>query len=78
MRKRTKQLKKLVELTHQLRKATQAADAALDQGLDAAKTQRLYAMQDLLLAEQRLIDVRAGHSQAVDLDEVERRLGLGD
>ena len=70
MRKRAKQLKKLVELTQKLREATQAADAALDQGLDA--------MQDLHLAEQRVVDVRAGRSQAVDLAEVERRLDLGD
>jgi len=33
-------------------------------------------MEDLYLAEQRLIEVRAGRSQTVDLDEVERRLGL--
>jgi len=70
VRKRAKQLKKLVELTQKLREATQAADAALDQGLDA--------MQDLHLAEQRVVDVRAGRSQAVDLAEVERRLDLGD
>lgn len=78
MRKRTKQLIYLLELTCQLREATQEVDAAFDQGLDTAKRQRLYSMQDLRLAEQRLLDVRAGGRQAVDLDEVECRLGIGD
>jgi len=41
VRERTKRLRKLVELTRQLREAIQAADAALDQGLEAAKRQRL-------------------------------------
>lgn len=34
-------------------------------------------MDDRYLAAQRLIDVRAGRSQPVDLAEVGRRLGLG-
>lgn len=35
-------------------------------------------MEDLYLAEQRLIDVRAGRSHTHTLDEVERDLGLAD
>ena len=33
-------------------------------------------LEDLYLAEQRLIDVRAGRSSTVSLDDVERELGL--
>lgn len=33
-------------------------------------------LEDLYLAEQRLIDVRAGRSRTISLDDVERELGL--
>ena len=33
-------------------------------------------LEDLYLAEQRLIDDRAGRSRTVSLDDVERELGL--
>lgn len=35
-------------------------------------------LEDLHLAEQRLSDIRAGHSRTYTLDEVERDLGLAD
>lgn len=35
-------------------------------------------LEDLYLAEQRLIDLRAGRSRTYTLDEVERDLGLAD
>ena len=35
-------------------------------------------LEDLYLAEQRLIDNRAGQSQTYTLEEVERELGLAD
>lgn len=35
-------------------------------------------LEDLYLAEQRLIDVHAGRSKTYTLDEVERDLGLAD
>jgi RHH-type rel operon transcriptional repressor/antitoxin RelB len=35
-------------------------------------------LEDLYLAEQRLIDIRAGHSRTHTLEEVERDLGLAD
>lgn len=35
-------------------------------------------LEDLYLAEQRLIDLRAGRSRTYTLDEVERELGLAD
>ena len=38
----------------------------------------LENLEDIYLAEQRLIDLRAGRSRAVPLDDVERELGLAD
>ncbi len=38
--------------------------------------EHLDDMEDLYLAEQRLIDNRAGRSRTVSLDDVERELGL--
>lgn len=35
-------------------------------------------LEDLYLAEQRLIEHRAGRSQSYSMDEVEQRLGLVD
>lgn len=35
-------------------------------------------LEDLYLAEQRLIENRAGGSETFSLEEVERNLGLGD
>jgi RHH-type rel operon transcriptional repressor/antitoxin RelB len=35
-------------------------------------------LEDLYLAEQRLIEVRAGRSKTYSLEEVERSLGLAD
>jgi RHH-type rel operon transcriptional repressor/antitoxin RelB len=40
--------------------------------------EQLDDLEDLYLAEQRLIDVRAGRSRTFTLDEVERELGLAD
>jgi RHH-type transcriptional regulator, rel operon repressor / antitoxin RelB len=38
----------------------------------------LNDLEDLYLAEQRLIDLKAGKSKAVPMDEVMRRYGLED
>lgn len=35
-------------------------------------------IEDLYIAEQRLIEIRAGRSQTYTLEEVEQRLGLAD
>ncbi len=35
-------------------------------------------LEDLYLAEQRLVEVRAGHSKVHSLEEVERDLGLAN
>lgn len=45
--------------------------------LEAIK-QHLDDLEDLYLAEQRLLDVRAGRSTTHSLDDVERSLGLAD
>lgn len=38
----------------------------------------LDELEDIYLAEQRLIEIRAGRSKTYSLDEVEQSLGLGD
>ncbi len=40
--------------------------------------EHLDDLEDLYLAEQRLIDVRTGRSRTYTLEEVERDLGLAD
>jgi RHH-type transcriptional regulator, rel operon repressor / antitoxin RelB len=45
--------------------------------LDAI-TEHLGEMEDLYIAEQRMIEHRAGLSKSYTLDEVEQRLGLVD
>lgn len=40
--------------------------------------EHLDDLEDLYIAEQRLIEVRAGRSKTLTLDEVERDLGLAD
>ena len=40
--------------------------------------EHLDDLEDLYLAEQRLIDHRAGRSRTCTLEEVERELGLAD
>ena len=40
--------------------------------------EHLDDLEDLYLAEQRLIDIRAGKSQTVPLEEVMQRYGLED
>ena len=40
--------------------------------------EHLDNLEDLYLAEQRLIDIRAGKTQTVPLEEVMRRYGMED
>ncbi|TSE25957.1 TraY domain protein [Tepidimonas thermarum] len=40
--------------------------------------EHLDDLEDLYLAEQRLIDIRAGRGRTYTLEEVERDLGLAD
>ena len=40
--------------------------------------EHLDDLEDLYLAEQRFIEIRAGRSQTYTLEEVEQRLGLAD
>ena len=46
--------------------------------MQAAILEYLDDLEDLYLAEQRLIDIRAGKSQTVPLEEVMERYGLED
>ena len=46
--------------------------------MQAAIQEHLDNLEDLYLAEQRLIDIRAGKSQTVPLEEVMERYGLED
>jgi RHH-type rel operon transcriptional repressor/antitoxin RelB len=39
--------------------------------------EHLQDLEDVYIAEQRLIELRAGRSRTYTLDEVERELGLG-
>lgn len=43
-----------------------------------ALVEKLDDMEDLYLAEQRLIDIRAGRAETHSLEDVERDLGLED
>lgn len=43
-----------------------------------AITDHIDDLEDLYIAEQRLIDARAGKSKTHTLEEVERNLGLAD
>ena len=45
--------------------------------LEAIK-QHIDDLEDLYLAEQRLLDVRAGRSMTYSINDVEHRLGLAD
>jgi RHH-type transcriptional regulator, rel operon repressor / antitoxin RelB len=40
--------------------------------------EHLDDLEDLYLAEQRLLDIRSGKSRTYSLDEVEKDLGLAD
>lgn len=40
--------------------------------------EHLNDLEDLYVAEQRMVEIRAGCSQSSALDEVEQRLGLAD
>lgn len=40
--------------------------------------EHLADLEDLYLAEQRSVEIRAGRSKTYTLEEVERRLGLAD
>jgi len=40
--------------------------------------ERIGDLEDLYLAEQRLIDIRAGRTQTIPLEEVMKKYGLAD
>ena len=60
---------------NRLAKATGRTKATLAR---EAIVEHLEDLEDLYLAERRLIDNRAGRSRTYTLEEVERELGLAD
>ena len=42
------------------------------------RLEHLEDLEDLYMAEQRLIEIRAGRSKTYTLEEVERELGVAD
>jgi RHH-type rel operon transcriptional repressor/antitoxin RelB len=64
--------------------ATRLADLAVQTGrsktyymIEAIK-EHIADLEDLYLAEQRLLEIRSGKSKTYSLDEVEKALGLAD
>jgi RHH-type rel operon transcriptional repressor/antitoxin RelB len=66
------------EIEHRLESLAKATGRTKTFYAREAILEHLDDLEDLYLAEQRLIDNRAGRSNALTLDEVERNLGLAD
>jgi RHH-type transcriptional regulator, rel operon repressor / antitoxin RelB len=67
-----------VEVENRLDSLTKATGRTKTFYVREAILKHLNDLEDLYLAEQRLIDLKAGKSQAVPMDEVMRRYGLED
>jgi RHH-type rel operon transcriptional repressor/antitoxin RelB len=67
-----------IEVENRLDALAQATGRTKTFYVREAILEHLDDLEDLYLAEQRLIDLRAGRSQAHTLEEVERSLGLAD
>jgi RHH-type rel operon transcriptional repressor/antitoxin RelB len=65
-----------VEVENRLQALAQATGRTKTFYVREAILEHLDDLEDLYLAEQRLIDIRAGKTQTVPLDEVVRRYGL--
>lgn len=66
------------ELKSRLEALAQATGRTKTFYVREAIIEHLGDLEDLYLAEQRLIDIRAGRSRTHTLEEVERDLGLAD
>ena len=66
------------EIEHRLESLAKATGRTKTFYAREAILEHLDDLEDLYLAEQRLIDNRAGRTKTVTLDEVERDLGLAD
>ena len=67
-----------IEVENRLDALAQATGRTKTFYVREAILEHLDDIEDLYLAEQRLIDSRAGRSKTHTLDEVERSLGLAD
>lgn len=67
-----------IELVQRVNELSQATGRSRTFYMQEAIKAQIDDLEDLYLAEQRLIDIRAGRSQTHSLEEVERRLGLAD
>lgn len=66
------------EIENRLQTLAQATGRTKTFYVREAILEHLDDLEDLYLAEQRLIDIRAGKSKAVPLEEVMKRYGLED
>ena len=66
------------EIEHRLERLAKATGRTKSFYAREAILEHLDDLEDLYLAEQRLIDVGAGRSKTHSIDDVERRLGLAD
>lgn len=66
------------EIENRLQTLAQATGRTKTFYVREAILEHLDDLEDLYLAEQRLIEVRAGRSKTYSLEEVERSLGLAD
>lgn len=66
------------EIEHRLESLAKATGRTKTFYAREAILEHLDDLEDLYLAEQRLIDNRAGRTKTVTLDEMERDLGLAD
>ena len=67
-----------IEVENRLDALAQATGRTKTFYVREAILEHLDDLEDLYLAEQRLIDLRAGRSQSHSLEEVERSLDLAD
>ena len=66
------------EISHRLDRLSKETGRTKTFYMIQAIKEHLGNLEDLYLAEQRLIENRAGRSKTYTLDEVERDLGLAD
>jgi len=66
------------ELSSRLEKLARRTGRTKTFYVTKAIEEHLEDLEDLYIAEQRLIDLRAGRSRAYTTEEVERELGLAD
>lgn len=66
------------EIEHRLERLAKATGRSKSFYAREAILEHLDDLEDLYLAEQRLLDLRAGRTQTVPLDDLMKRYGLED